>query len=380
MTSKETLLYEYQTQVSEIAKSDAIILFGKSVIYPIMKIALSDLGIEKKCYLFDGGKFETEVCEEICKSRLVVFLCGARATTRKSMSKDANKYFDNPIIFDYFAIYYSWLTSVIKRNCDYDILANTLISCRKEEAIANIDSINTFYCNLNCKECSNGIQFRKEKRHISKEKQIYYLNKITDILPISECNFQGGEVFCENGFQEFMFEHAKNPRIGVFTVATNGTILPSDEFYKAMRETGAMFRISNYGNLSKCMNQIIDKAKQWNVPCIGYPRAEEWRKFGEFKENNRSEVELKKICSDCYFGTKDMMFYENKLICCLRTLFADALQYDAEPVRLNTLDLECEFTRTDLEDIVNGKFLWRMCDFCDYPMEIIEPAEQMDRR
>ena len=59
------------------------------------------------------------------------------------------------------------------------------------------------------------------------------------------------------------------------------------------------------------------------------------------------------------------------------TLFADAMGDYNEAMKKNTLNLDTDFTKEELMDFASGKELWRMCDYCDYPMEIIEPAEQM---
>ena len=211
------------------------------------------------------------------------------------------------------AIYYYWLTNIIKRKCDYEELAETLILCREDKCIPNIDSINTFFCNLKCKECSNGIQYRKEKKKIAADSQIYYLKKMTDKLPISQCNFQGGEVFTDVNFSEFIEKHSYNSRVAIFTVATNGTILPKDDVFEVIRNTGCMIRISDYGILSKHKQDIIEKCKEFNIPCFTFPMAEKWRKFGEYKKRNRSESELREICSRCCFGTHDLMFVDNKI-------------------------------------------------------------------
>ena len=72
-----------------------------------------------------------------------------------------------------------------------------------------------------------------------------------------------------------------------------------------------------------------------------------------------------------------MMFIENKIYCCLRTLYANAVGDDTEAMRLNTLDLNSNFTYEELERFIHGKELWRMCDYCDFPMKVIAPAEQL---
>ena len=375
MSNRDVLKKEFKEQSDALKKAKTIVLYGNSIVACIMKIAIKELEFEARCEIFDKGRFINEI--DISNENVVVILCSSRLSTRKSMKSDACKYFPNSIIFDFYASYYSWITNVVKRKCDYEIFAETLILARMDKCIPNIDSINTLYCNLRCKECSNGIQYRKNKRIINVDSQIKHLEKLTNLLPISQCNFQGGEVFTDVNFASFVEKHSYNPRIGIFTIATNGTLLAKDEVFKIIKATGCMIRISDYGIISKKKDEIIAKCAEFDIPCFTFPMAETWKKFGEYKKRNRTEEENKKACTSCCFGTHDLMFVDDKIYCCLRTLFASAIGEDTEEMRANTLDLDSNITLEQLQNFVDGKNLWRMCDYCDSPMEDVEPAEQL---
>lgn len=373
---KDILFSEFCIQEKIIKKAKRIVLYGNSIVACIMEKAIKQLNLSNDIYLFDNGRYlHNKVCE--CGNPVVI-LCSSRKNTRLSMEKDARVYFANSSIFDFFAIYYQWIVSIVKRECDYDVLAETLLLCRSEECIHNIDSINTLYCNLRCKECSNGVQYRKNNKKIIKaDSQVFHLEKMTRYLPICQCNFQGGEVFTDIYFSEFIKKHAANPRIAIFTIATNGTMLPSDDVFRVIKETGCMIRISDYGSISRKKAEIMAKCEKFNIPCFTFPFAEQWRRFGEYRKRNRSENELREIQKNCCFGTHDMMFVDDKIYCCLRTLFASAVEDSNEAMISNTLDLDSDFTKAELISFMRGDNLWRMCDYCDYPMDVIEPAEQL---
>lgn len=377
MDYKEEFCGEFTKQASKLSDAKVIILYGNSIIACILKVAMADLGFRAECVIFDNGRFLSECRYDLKESSMLIIACSSRFATRESMRKDASVYFPNVEVIDYFAIYYQWVTCIIKRQCNYDEFAKALMACREDKCIANIDSINTLFCNLRCKECSNGIQFRKEKRIIAADSQVVHLKKLTDKMPISQCNFQGGEVFTDVGFSKFVQKHSHNPRVVIFTVATNGTIMPKDEVFQVLRQTGCMVRISDYGDISKQKQAIIEKCKMFNIPCFTFPMAEQWRKFGEYRKRNRTESELKKICSECCFGTHDLMFVDDRLYCCLRTLYANAVGDTNDAIIANTLDLDAEFTVEELDEFIHGRELWRMCDYCDFPMEVITPAEQL---
>ena len=377
MDYKAVLQEEFKIQKKKIYDAKTVVLYGNSIIACIMKIAIKELGFLADCVVFDNGRFINDEKPSIDSGKTIVILCSSRIATREGMKRDAESYFPGSFVSDFYAIYYSWIINIVRRKCDYGVLAETLLLCREENCIHNIDSINTLFCNLRCKECHNGIPQRKEKKRIEADSQIYHLSRITDKLPISQCNFQGGGVFTDVSFADFVEKHSHNARIAIFTIATNGTILPNDKVFQVIKSTGSMIRISDYGEISKQKQAIIDKCSEFDIPCFTFPMAEKWRKFGDYKKRNRSESELRKICADCCFGTHDMMFVDDKIFCCLRTLFASAVGDDNSAMTANTLNLDSDFTIEELKDFVHGKDLWRMCDYCDYPMEIIEPAEQL---
>ena len=368
----------FDEQLSILHDANEIVLYGKTVMRPIIESALIAFGIIVPIRVFDSGVFVDG--GEITERKRVIILCGLRAKTQESMNMDAAVFFPGALVLKFYTLYYGWLTRIVKRNCDYKVLADTMIATQEEKTIHNIDAINTTFCNLNCKECSNGIQYRKDKKQVPIDEHIAYLTKLTEVLPISYCNFQGGEALTDKNFSELLRQHARNPRIAVLTVATNGGILPDAGVMGAMKETGAMFRISDYGCLSDKKNEIIELSAQYNVPCELYPRAEEWVVYGELAPRGRKEEENRKIPEKCFFGTKDLMFSGDKFFCCCRTLFADACGFDADAVRANTLQLNRDFTKRELEVIIKGENLHLMCDYCDFPMRIVAPAEQMQRR
>jgi hypothetical protein len=380
MKSAEYLNHECDRQLSAIASADEVILYGKTIVRPMLEAALHEFGVrDKPIRVFDKGEFIDAGEKDERKKRVVIF-CGLREKTRNSMRISATEYFPNSDCFDFYALSYGWLTRIVKRDCDHDILADTFLAARDEQAIHNIDSINTTHCNLNCKECSNGIQYRTDKKHIPTDDHMAHLDRLTSALPISFCNMQGGEPLMNKNFADLMRKHAQNPRIALFTISTDGGVPPNDDVMLAVKQSGAIFRISNYGELSRYKQKIIEKSAAMGVPCELYPRAESWVAYGELEQNKRTEAKNREIARSCFFGTKDLMFYDGRLFCCSRTLFAEAVKLDNEATRANILDVRKEFTQAELKDIVNGTYLHLMCDYCDWPMKSVPLAEQLSKK
>ncbi|SET43394.1 4Fe-4S single cluster domain-containing protein [[Clostridium] aminophilum] len=375
-TDREYWLREFEDEMILINRADEIILYGRTSVIPLVKQALRDIRCGYVTRMYDGGKIEDEKTY-LPDSKKVVILCGIRKSTRESMRNEADRVFQGSPCFSFLAIYYVWLSEIIHRPCDREELAKTIKAMDEDKCIPNIDSIITTYCNLRCKECSNGIPYRKEKKHISMEKQMNSIDLITAIRPILYCNIQGGEPLLNPYFPKWVRKHAENPRIAFITVATNGTMVPSEEACIAMRECGAIFRVSNYGELSYKKKELFYEATAKGVPCDIYARAESWLTYGELRKHGRKEKENRDIQQKCMFGKHDIMLYDGKLYCCCRTLFAEAVGCHNEDMLANMLSINERMTPQLLNELVEGHNLYRMCDYCDYPMNVIEPAAQI---
>lgn len=375
----DRLLQEFDGQWAQLRQAEEIVLYGKNDVSPVMRLALKELGAVAAPHVFDAGRF-ADGGSTVPQCARVVILCGMRARTREDMKKDAAVFFPGAPCFDYLAVYYQWLRTCVKRDCDMEVLAETLLAVREERTTHNIDSINTTHCSLNCRECSNGMQVRSDKKVIDLDRHIRSLERLTAVRPISYCNMQGGEPLLDRELVRRIRLHAANPRVAFFTMATNGTVVPDDNVMKAMRQAGMMLRISDYGELSRCKQELVRKTETFSVPCDMYKRAETWVAYGPYMPHGRTEEENRTVADRCHFGTKDLMLYDGYLFSCCRTLFADALGVHDEATERNTLNVMEPFSEEELDVITAGKELHRMCDHCDYPMKVVPAGEQAERK
>jgi len=345
---------------------------------PIIKATLEYLDIVAAKRMFTNGSFADKKAISQNVSRVVI-LCGLRAETRKSMYDCSAHFFPGSPCFDFFALYYFWVSNIVKRNCNQEEFAATLCETREEQTILNVDAVNTNFCTLNCKECDVGTQYRTNKKSIPCDELIHDLDKLTRMRPISYCNILGGEPLLNKELPQLLLHLGGNSRVANITVSSNGTIVPDGTVLKAMREASAIFRLSDYGPLSSKKKEFIEKASAFSVPCYVYPKAETWMTYGALEPRNRTDRENEAIAKSCCFGTKSLFLYDGKFYCCCRTLFANAKQYENEAVQANILNIRDTFTQGELDKIVTGENLYRMCDYCDYPMAVVPPAEQMAR-
>lgn len=113
MDCQSTLINEFLMQKETIEKkAKKIVLYGNSVVACILKISIKQLGFCADCIIFDNGKFLSKQNNVIDSKDVVVILCSSRSSTRNSMMNDSKKYFPDADVFDFYAIYYAWITTV----------------------------------------------------------------------------------------------------------------------------------------------------------------------------------------------------------------------------------------------------------------------------
>lgn len=368
---------EFEYQIKILRECDTLVIYGQSVLSSMAIVALKEFGVKSRLRFFDRGKYIDNKSPVISKNaKACVLISAMRNNVITEIKHDCNGYFPGTKCFDLYAIYYKWIIDCCKRKCDRKLFATTLHSIREGNAFFAIDCINTTYCNLNCVECSNGIPERKEKSHIHINDMVNSLSRITKIKPICNCNIQGGEPLMYPNINSNILRIAQNPRIAFITLATNGTLLPSEETFHFLKNAGVIIRISDYAEKSKMKQQLEKKSNSLGIPCKTYARAEKWFSYGKLEPRLRSDIENQAISKKCFFGTNDMMLLGSKLFCCCRSLYVDALGR-TELLGNNVIDLNDDGVSTEsIVELFEGKYLYKMCDYCSYPLEEVEVAFQ----
>ena len=86
-TCSDRLLFDFDNQWKQICQSDEIVLYGRTDVYSIVKLALIELGVGVPIRLFDSGRFLDNADDHPLVKRVVI-ACGMRSKTRESMQFD----------------------------------------------------------------------------------------------------------------------------------------------------------------------------------------------------------------------------------------------------------------------------------------------------
>lgn len=248
-------------------------------------------------------------------------------------------------------------------------------------------------CTLKCRKCAHGCYVVDNRN--AKDLTLEQIHKGADsffgkVDFIQEFVLIGGEPLLYKNLSEAIQYIGKTYRkkMGIFSITTNGTIVPDEEILKMCKQYHVLFRISNYSrtipNLNIKYDRIITKLKEKNIEYeLGSPESE-WTDYG-FDHLNRhaSEEELVKVFDACQTPCREIR--ENRYYYCVmaRSVSENVGFNKGQEEYLDLDALQGEGYKKEFLEFNLGyseKGYLDMCNFCygeervNYP---IPAAEQM---
>ena len=186
-------------------------------------------------------------------------------------------------------------------------------------------------CSLKCKNCANFCpQAKKENKRYDVNQIIQDLsNVIGCTTKIKLLQIQGGEPFLYTDLSKLLDFCSSQKKIKKITIATNGTIMPSDSLLEKIKNKGIQIRISNYPVSQKKGHELYEKCVKMGIDCYIYNFAygkDEWADCGGIETPREVDDEIVSLrFSECAF--KDCLTLENgELNRCSRLYIAHTLQ------------------------------------------------------
>ena len=140
-------------------------------------------------------------------------------------------------------------------------------------------------CSLRCKNCSNFCPHapKENKRYRVDEIIADLKNILENITEIRSLQIQGGEPFLYSDLGSLLDFCASQPKIKQVMVATNGTLMPSDDLLQKIKARRIQIRISNYPVSSDKGQSLYQKCRDLGIGCSIYNFAygkQEWAVLG----------------------------------------------------------------------------------------------------
>lgn len=166
----------------------------------------------------------------------------------------------------------------------------------------NIDFVITERCSLRCKDCFNLMPYYQNPQNYKYEELITTLKEVENIFDeICEFRILGGEPFITPYVYKIVDYVSKIENINFVVIYTNGTILPDAKWLKTIDKEKVVFRISNYGPLSKNHDKLIETLEENEVYYEDLNMIQShWYQVLTTCNYQRDSKEMQAIYQDCY--------------------------------------------------------------------------------
>ncbi len=249
-------------------------------------------------------------------------------------------------------------------------------------------------CTLKCKKCAHGCYATDHKTSKDLElEQVYesadsFFSKVDFV---KEFVLIGGEPLLYKKMVSAIQYIGKKYRnqIGIFSITTNGTILPNEDYFNVCKDYNVLFRISNYSQqipqLKEKYKRLIKVLQEHDICYFLGNEESEWMDYGfEYLERMDNEDQLIKVFDSCKTPCREVR--GNKLYyCVMARSVSDNLGYNVgseDYLDLNKLDIK-NYKKELLEFNLgySHKGYLDMCKYChgseakNHPIPV---AEQME--
>lgn len=249
-------------------------------------------------------------------------------------------------------------------------------------------------CTLKCKKCAHGcynVSSLKEDMTLDqvKESADIFFSKVDYI---HEFVLIGGEpMLYKNLYDAIKYIGNKyRNRMNIFSITTNGTIMPSQELMRQCKEQDVLIRVSNYSStLSKLVVQYSKLEKLFienNIQFRMGKKESEWMDYGfdNYKRtcNNAQLIEVFDACRTPCHEIRENEFY----YCVMARSVAENLNFNVgKEDYLDFNELTSDNWKRELLEFLLGyseKGYLEMCRYChgaEVDKYVIPAAEQVER-
>lgn len=182
-------------------------------------------------------------------------------------------------------------------------------------------------CNLKCEKCAKCIPLKKGKI-FSADKIISDLRQLLAYVDtIHVMSIIGGEPFLNNDIADVIKFCSSCDQIIDIDVTTNGTVIPNDKVFSALKDSRVVVHISDYRHIDKRLlenrKRFIEKLEKSKIPYVFFSQEHEnWLDFGDMYDRNYDSFERGKVFYQCPLNS--CTTYNNKkLYRCGRSSYLD---------------------------------------------------------
>jgi len=292
---------------------------------------------------------------------------------------------DSNISSSYYKTNYQWSPLKIKKE-----IAIHKYSCDKIDKtftasfnIKYMDVVITERCSMKCKDCSNLMQFYINPQNSDFDLFSKSVDKfMKSIDRIGEFRVIGGEPLMNKEMYKFVDKLVTYRNADNVVIFTNATILPKGKNLECLKNEKVNLLITNYGNISKKHDALIELLDSNNILYVTEPVLEMWQDVGTLKYEKKTTSELNHLFNSCC-ANDILSLMDGKLHRCPVSANGEKLgalpHHDNDVIDLSDENMSIEETREKLRDFYFKKNHINACYYCkgrEYGYGTVESAVQ----
>jgi MoaA/NifB/PqqE/SkfB family radical SAM enzyme len=252
----------------------------------------------------------------------------------------------------------------------YERKIETAINYSEEKLIlSHIDISITEKCSMKCKDCANLMQYYPNAKNSDTDQLIESLKKLLNTIHhVNEVRVLGGEPFMNKDFHKIVKFVCELDNIGSVIIYSNATIAPKKENLECLKHDKVKVDITNYGELSKNHENMINSFKDNSIP-FTTQRAKYWTDSGTIEFKNRKDSDNVNVFKNCCVNDTYTLL-NNKLYGCPFAAHAHNLNLipktSEDVINLDDKDVSDKKIKTELNKFLNRKREKKFLSACNY--------------
>ena len=294
-------------------------------------------------------------------------------------------FFDSDFLFSEFELDLrkcetNWSPARCKEQLDLYIYSINAPREKNNIYLNSIDLVLTEKCSLKCKDCSNLMQYYAKPIDEDYNELMESLDRfLSTVKFVREIRLIGGEPLIYKKVDSVIKKLLTYKNFETIHVYTNGTIVLKDEKMKCFQNEKILFKISNYGEISRNVSRLENVLKNLNIKYIT-ERVKTWQDCAKIEKFNRSANLNKHIFGNCC-ENQGLTLLHGVLYLCPFNAHAENLEAipKHEEDRIVIKELTNEEIREKLRGLYFKTEFLKACDFCngrDHNVSKVEAAVQ----
>lgn len=236
-------------------------------------------------------------------------------------------------------------------------------------------------CNLKCKKCAKCIPLKKGEV-FSAQKVVSDLRLLLNYVDkIHVMSIIGGEPFLNNDIDEVISFCSSCNQIIDIDITTNGTIIPKDKVFLALKDSRVVVHISDYRHIDERLienrKKFIEKLEEYKIPYVFFSQEHEnWLDFGDIYNRSYNGFERGQVFYQCPLNSCTT-YNDKKLYRCGRSSYLN--QNDViETVMIDVSKIVSRREmRKKIHKFYSASYL-KACNYCNKKPESIVPGIQIN--